>query len=276
MHGGPGQATSNLAYLTDKDITTHTMVYYDQRGAGKTLLKNWRSKKEITLELLLEDLHEIVAFIKAKYKKDKVALLGHSWGSLLGTEYIKKYPEDILCYISVGQMVNTIAGEKAGFDELMRRVNQNDQKLMKKIHQLGNYPFNLDKENRMKQMIKVRNLQAKHGIGTNVKEMFKVFIKSPIFTPLDFVAMFVGTFKNKRLEEVDFSYDTSDFKHYQIPIYYVLGENDWQVPSVVAAAYHESLSAPKKAIFWIKNAGHVPSLENTKDFNQAISEILAS
>lgn len=275
LHGGPGQATSNLAYLTDQDITTHTTVYYDQRGAGKTLLKNWRSTRDVTLDQLLNDLRALIAYVKARYRRDKVALLGHSWGSLLGTEYIKRYPEDVLCYIGVGQMVNTKAGERAGLDELTRRVDRGNPKDIRTIHELQDYPDNTHPKHRMNDMIKLRRLQAKYGIGADVKALAKVFVRSPIFTPLDFVAMALGTFVNKKLEETDFEYDTSGFTQYPVPIYYVLGVNDWQVPSVVAAEYHATINAPRKAIYWIEEAGHVPNLENTEAFNNAISQVLA-
>ena len=55
--------------FTDQDITTHTMVYYDQRGDGKTLLKNKTLKTGTTLPLMIEDLHQIIKYIKKKYKK---------------------------------------------------------------------------------------------------------------------------------------------------------------------------------------------------------------
>ena len=61
LHGEPGSSQSNLAYFTDQDITKHTMVYYDQRGSGKTLLKNKTLKSNATLPVMIEDLHEIVS-----------------------------------------------------------------------------------------------------------------------------------------------------------------------------------------------------------------------
>ena len=274
LHGGPGSASSNAAYLTDQDITTHTMVYYDQRGAGKTLVKNKTLKAGVSMPTMICDLRETIQYIKDKYKKDKVALIGHSWGSILGTEYVKQYPEDILCYIGVGQVVGFIEGEKAGFDKLLECVDKKNKKDMKKICALGDYPFNLLKNNSNKSITTVRSLQAKYGLGVNPKEIVKPFIKSPIFKLSDIFAIAVGLFVNKNLINSMKEYDTSYFTEYKVPMYYIAGENDWQVPSVVAQKYYQTIKAPNKGFYWMKEAGHFPSLDNPNEFNQIVAKIL--
>ena len=64
LHGGPGFSASYRAYLLNPPQSTATLVFYDQRGSGKTLLKN-RSAKP-TFPLLLEDLRCTIAYLKAK------------------------------------------------------------------------------------------------------------------------------------------------------------------------------------------------------------------
>jgi len=274
LHGGPGSATSNWAYLTDKDISTHTVVYYDQRGAGKTFLKNKTFNTGATLPTMIEDLRQTVQYIKDMYKKDKVALIGHSWGSILGTEFIKQYPQDILCYIGVGQVVNSIQGEKVGFDELLKRVDKKNKKHMKKIHDIGDYPFNTIGNYSTKTIKSVRSLQAKYGMAVDVNKMAKSFMKSPIFNPLDVVAILIGLTVNKKLDESINEYDTTTYKKYKIPMYYILGRDDWQVPSIVAAEYFESIDAPKKRLYWIEDAGHFPGFDKPSEFNRIVYEVL--
>ena len=274
LHGGPGSASSNFAYLTDQDITTHTMVYYDQRGAGKTLLKNKRFKTGASLPGLLEDLQETIQYVKDKYKKDKVALIGHSWGSILGTEYIKKNTEDILCYIGVGQLISHIEGEKVGFDKLLECVDKGNKKDMKKVLALGDYPFNTVNNYSLKSIRTVRSLQAKYDLAVKPKVLIKPFIKSPICKPLDVFALAIGLPVNKKLEVSVNEYDTSQFTDYKIPMYYIAGEDDWQVPSVVAEKYYQTIQAPVKGFYWMKEAGHFPSLDNPTEFNRIVAEIL--
>lgn len=79
IHGGPGQSTSDFAYLQEEYFNYSNFVYYDQRGAGRTQLKNKSTPDEITTEQLLDDLDKIVDFISERYHTKKIILLGHSW-----------------------------------------------------------------------------------------------------------------------------------------------------------------------------------------------------
>ena len=214
-------------------------------------------------------------YIKTKYKKDKIALLGHSWGSILGTEYIKKYPENILCYIGVGAVISFIEGEKIGFDKVRAMIDESgDKKDLKQIESLGEYPYNTVGNYDTKPVLKVRALQSKYGLAVNINEAFKIFRKSPIFKLLDIFAISIGFSINKELWKTVVDYDTSRFLDYTIPMYCITGEDDWQVSSVLAEKYYHSINAPKKGFYWIKDAGHVPNVDNNKDFNHAITEIL--
>lgn len=85
LHGGPGQSEAMFAYAVEEfPKRNYTIVYYDQRGAGKTLTKNKRCKADFNS--LKQDLYEVVLYIKKKYKKDKIGIIGHSWG-----ECVRKY-----------------------------------------------------------------------------------------------------------------------------------------------------------------------------------------
>src|SRR5208337_4099414 len=65
------------------------MVFYDQRGSG---LSPRVPEKEISLENMVSDLDGIVTHYG---KGKKVNLIGHSWGGMLASAYIGKYPEKV-------------------------------------------------------------------------------------------------------------------------------------------------------------------------------------
>ena len=67
IHGGPGQSESAIAYMVEEYVErNYNIVYYDQRGAGKTYLKNKKIKPNT--EALKQDLLEIVCYLKKLYK----------------------------------------------------------------------------------------------------------------------------------------------------------------------------------------------------------------
>lgn len=61
----------------------YTIVHWDQRGCGNTYYCDQKAVKP-TLDLLLSDLDQLVDYIRFEYKKEKVIIVGHSWGTFLG------------------------------------------------------------------------------------------------------------------------------------------------------------------------------------------------
>ena len=79
IHGGPGAPASIFAYRVEALPRNYTIVYYDQRGAGRTLRKN--PFAGLSMALLQQDLLETVLYLKRTYNKGKIGLLGHSWST---------------------------------------------------------------------------------------------------------------------------------------------------------------------------------------------------
>ena len=140
LHGGPGQSEAMIAYIVEEYANrNYNIVYYDQRGAGKTYLKNKKARPDT--ETLKADLLEIVLYVKKVYQKDKVGILGHSWGSVLGSMFALEHPEHTLCYIGCGQVVNLMENERVGYLKLKEAIEQSgNEKDRKKLEKIGEYP----------------------------------------------------------------------------------------------------------------------------------------
>ena len=88
VHGGPGwdyRGLLSLKALADD----YYVVFYDQQGAG---LSPRVDPRQITLESSLADLD---AFVGHFGKGRKVDLIGHSWGGMLVSAYLGRYPEKV-------------------------------------------------------------------------------------------------------------------------------------------------------------------------------------
>src|SRR5262249_15336622 len=82
VHGGPGDPQSGLVStyaIYEKDFT---IVQWDQRGAGKTYGRNPTSPPEP--ERVEADGIELAQYLCDHLAKNKIIVLGHSWGSYLG------------------------------------------------------------------------------------------------------------------------------------------------------------------------------------------------
>jgi len=88
LHGGPGadyRSILSLQALADE----YFVVFFDQRGAG---LSPRVDPEEITLESAIEDLDSIVDYFG---KGQKVDIVGHSWGAMLASAYLGRYPAKV-------------------------------------------------------------------------------------------------------------------------------------------------------------------------------------
>ncbi|MCH5259657.1 MAG: alpha/beta hydrolase [Lachnospiraceae bacterium] len=279
IHGGPGQSEAMIAYIVEEYASrNYNIVYYDQRGAGKTYLKNKKEKPDT--EILKKDLLEIVLHVKQAYQKDKVGIIGHSWGSVLGSMFALEHPEHLLCYIGCGQVINLIENERVGYNKLKdaieRSGNKSDQKKLEKI---GEYPqadtFDM---NTLRKMGKVRKLQGKYHLAAGFdKNILKMFMHSPIMGIRDIFPFMTSMMVNMLVMKELMSFDLkSNGIEYQIPVYYVLGENDQQTPIELSQAYFNEITAPDKKLYLIKNAGHVAMIDNVDDYRAAVCEIVES
>ena len=143
-----------------------------------------------------------------------------------------------------------------------------------KLTSLDNF-LNIDSKNLNSQLEKFQSIQSKHGHSVNIPELLKIGLKSPVSRISDLYYLLKGS---KLTEEFWTNYladySISDITDYDIPMYYVLGRNDWQVPSTLAAEYFEKINAPRKGLYWIESAGHATDVDNPADFSAAVREIV--
>ena len=106
LHGGPGDATNPWGYAGFRLWLKHfTVVQWDQRGAGRTFGKNRDAPHEaITIARMTQDGVELAELLRKQLQKDKIVLVGHSWGSILGVHMVKARPELFYAFVGTGQV----------------------------------------------------------------------------------------------------------------------------------------------------------------------------
>ena len=91
LHGGPGNDYRYLLNCREFANNGYYVIFYDQRGSG---LSKRERKDSYSLQVMLDDLSAIIAHYRSA-PTQKVFLLGQSWGAILATAYINKYPAAI-------------------------------------------------------------------------------------------------------------------------------------------------------------------------------------
>jgi pimeloyl-ACP methyl ester carboxylesterase len=275
LHGGPGLANSYLAYFQQPYSDFCNMVYYDQRGAGKTQIKNQSTPESLSFDVLLEDLRQTISYIKNKYATDRIFLAGHSWGSMLGTEYVLKFPSDVAGYIGYGQGVPGKKQSRHYYEFVKSEVQKSENKeQIDLLSQVSDSFPDVPREDYFRQY----NIIAEIGFGCGydfaARDAFEIYANSPTWTDDDEqLSSIVEKLNEKLYAEAIYNWENNT-DVYEVSVFYILGRHDEMTSSVIAAEYFDQIKAPKKGLYWIENAGHLVDTDNPADFFAAVKDIL--
>ncbi len=253
-----------------------TVVHWDQRGAGKTLAKNPKAKKP-TVKQLLHDTYQVIQYLKQKYNKEKIIIIGHSWGTVLGTLFIKEYPEEVLAYIGAGQVIDMQENERIGYEELEKAIiRDGSQKDMKAFREIGPYPLKKFNKEMESKIMKVRKLQQKYKLAAGATpKLIMLYLKSPAFRFCDITSMMKAGESSTELMDFLMTYSLYNLgRNYDVPIFYLLGDRDYQTPYKIAEKYFDTINAPCKEKFLLKGAGHMSMLDTPTAFYESLQTIM--
>lgn len=274
VHGGPAwPQTPQTRYLNADLAQDYTLVLWEQRGAGQSYLRN-PTPEHMNLEQIIEDGHQATAWAKKKFKKDKIFLMGYSWGSIIGAKMAQQKPEDYHTYIGVAQFISKSRGMEIGHNWLREQVRKADAgEDLIKLDSLARPEFY---PNRTERFFQHWLLLNKYRGAVYNQEAEEVVQKA-----MDHYDDYKGYdwFKAWRessafLEDDLHSTDLMALKQIQVPVYLIEGRHDWNVPAVLAKQWLDSLDSPRKKIIWFEKSGHGPLEEEPEKFNQTLADLL--
>ncbi len=111
INGGPGLTSIDVAkadmFNWSQGLEENfAMVYYDQRGCGNA--QGNFDEKLLTVSQFVKDLDAIISVLNAKYENPDIYLMGHSFGSFIGVNYLlsSNYQTKIRAWISIDGAYN--------------------------------------------------------------------------------------------------------------------------------------------------------------------------
>lgn len=287
LHGGcgspdRGQVIKYQSPLADK----FTLVAWDQRGAGMAYDSKEAKELVLTKEIYVEDAHNVVCYLKKRFNKEKIIIVGHSFGSVLGVWLAQKYPEDIEAYIGVGQCIDYIQNEQISYAwalEESKRVN--DKKSVKTLEKIG-FPTNGKyAKKHLRCLMKQRAILHKLGGATYANR--KPYWKELLFHELPIIRKeFKFRQLIKYLKGLNYSPNqplgntNPDFintaKSLDVPVYLLLGHHDYNCPFTLAEQWYDALQAPDKKLIWFENSAHSPQWEEPELWNAQFRKLFES
>lgn len=276
LHGGPGSPETALFRATNSELEdAYTVVYWDQRGAGRSFHPSI-DPLSMTTERFVADLDELVDAMLAKFGKRKTALLGHSWGSVLGTIYVSRHAQKVSVYVGVGQVADMARSELESYAFALAQADRRKRRrALKALRAIGPPPY---------QSMRAAGVQRRWlmafggatGPGFSIARLMLRALATPEAPLIHLVGFVRGSiFSLRRMEAELMDANLSrDFRHFDVPIVFILGRHDNQVVSKVSAEYFETIEAPHKALFWLERSGHFLPFEEPAAFNRIMVDIV--
>lgn len=278
LHGGCGAADRPFIMKWQSPLADKcTIVSWDQRGAG--IAYNQKTKSEtLTKELYISDLDNVIRYLKERFRKDKIILVGHSFGSELGVWYAQKYPENVESYVGIGQVVNAAKNETISYNfTLQEAKKRNDKRALKTLREIGPPINGFYKDGKL---LVQRNYLNKFGgiiYGKYGNSIINTLPKIPcMFKEYSFFTMLKYVKANTHClsqpigqEKVDF---LSEVKSLDVPVYLFMGKWDYNTAYDLAKEWFEQLSAPHKEFVTFEKSGHTPQWEEPEKWNTEFIE----
>jgi pimeloyl-ACP methyl ester carboxylesterase len=274
LHGGPASPDMPLAYTFQTPWEDYfTVVQWDQRGSGKTYAANDPEHlgPSMTVAQMTADAGEVVSYLRRTYRKQKIFLLGHSWGSALGVYVAQAHPDWFYAYIGVGQMAHMRESEAIGYRFALSEARAHDnQEAVRDLLSIAPYPTPgkpLDLESIGKQR---KWLEYYGGLAwgrTSFKFDSDAEMLAPEYSNDDLAAIDKGSAFSMRqllepLSDLDFMQTTC----FELPVLLFIGRHDYSVSHEVAARWFATLKAPAKKLVWFEDSAHMVMQEQPGRF----------
>lgn len=269
LHGGPGTNESALFRHYNAALEEHFLVvYWEQRGTGRSY-SNDIPQESMTIAQFVIDLDGVVELVRSRFRKDKVILLGHSWGTVLGTIYASTYSDKVAAYVGVGQVADGPKGERFSYDfALAQAIQRNDWNALHELKRIGPPPHSVDA------MLALRKWSERFGGAfhgeLSTGKLIWTALQTDEANVIDLIKF--GQGNRFSLTHLWLEFSSLRLKHqyrsFDVPILFMLGRHDQIIPSVLAEEYFHEIQAPCKQLVWFEQSAHNPPFEEPDKFNE--------
>ena len=277
IHGGPGSPLMPYSRAWDDAFAKEfVVVHWDQRGAGKSY-DPLVSPSTYNLEQVVSDGIQVVDFLREKFNQQKIILVGHSWGSIVGAHLATASPELFRAYISVGTATNMKASEALRYSLLREKVLTSGRvEAIQRLEALGSPPFLTVEKFEEFGLLWLEFMGWQHtSYRHSVNDFIAAIGNSKEYSPTDLENAAVGTkVWVEAYGPTLASYDASrSILALQVPVFFAQGRFDLNTPTSLAMNYFQLLNAPngKKWVDFEKSA-HFPMYDEPERFLDLLKE----
>lgn len=274
--GGPAGTEIPLIGKYEKELEKYfTIVHYDQRGAGKSFSFK-ENYKDINYHQHVEDLIALTEYIRDYLNKDKVYIMGHSYGTYLGSLAVNEKPEYYKAYIGIGQMSDLQKAEYYSLEDCIEAAKEKGEE--KDVKYLESIKEKVQKG----EMLTPRKYLRKYRFAEHVDQhttstLLKSLFFGPEYNLMDFIKMTYAAIRYAMPLAMQSVKDPlpEAVTVVKVPTYFLLGKYDGMTNTKAAKEYFDSLSGDVRRRFFIfRNSAHSPQIEENEAFVNWMRDVM--
>jgi pimeloyl-ACP methyl ester carboxylesterase len=221
----------------------------------------------------------VTNYLRNRFGKEKIYLMGHSGGTFIGIQAAAQAPELYYAYIGVAQISNQLESERLAYEYMLKQFRENGNREM--ARKLEAAPVTTT-EGTPDAYLAVRDAGMHSlGIGTThdmksvVSGIFLPSLQSRDYTFSEKVNMWRGKSSSgvSSLWDEMIATDLSQqLPELHIPVYFFHGIYDYTCSYTEAKAYFEKLEAPVKGFYTFEQSAHSPLFEEPEKMQKILLE----
>jgi pimeloyl-ACP methyl ester carboxylesterase len=277
LHGGMPDYFLTERYPTGLE-DYFTVVWWEQRGSGLSYSADI-PPETMTLEQMISDTLEVTNYLRHRFGKEKIYLMGHSGGTFIGIQAAARAPELYYAYIGVAQMSYQLNSERLAYEYMLKQFRKNGNSEM--VRKLEAAPVTMA-DGTPDAYLALRD-EAMHslGIGTThdmksvITGIFLPSLTSTEYTLIEKVNMWRGKSRSgvsslwDKMLATDLSKQAPEL---DLPVYFFHGIYDYTCSYTLAKSYFEKLKAPLKGFYTFEQSAHSPMFEEPEKMQKILLE----
>ena len=263
LHGGPGSPVMPVAWTFQSPWEDYfTVVEWSQRGTGKTYEANTEAQMApgMTIAGMTHDAARVVQYLRKRFHKKKIFILGLSWGTVLGVRLAQRHPNWFYAYIGAGQVVNERRGEKIAYAFALHAAEAHrNAKAIRELRSIAPYP---GKALTIARVSVLDKWAMRYGALFYGRKKFYWYDRSwelsPLYRPNEIQALAKGSeFSLEHLLGPLLRVNFDHVTHFRCPVIEFVGAHDYTTPASLTIAWFKRLHAPSKRLVIFADSAHM-------------------
>jgi pimeloyl-ACP methyl ester carboxylesterase len=269
--GAPGSAEFGAVRRHLAELERHFVVVTLDRRGGGTSYPALDPTSTMTLDNAVADTVAVADYLRRRFGQDRIALLAHSGGSLIGALAVQRRPELFRAYIGTGQAVNLPAFDRVYYDDLLAWARSTRRTALERQLTAQGPPPYRDFFAYEPLMLYQNEVYAYDHAGG-----FDETLDAAEYTILEKAHTLNAIMDSwsalyPTMQDVDLRRDA---RQLSVPVYFVQGAREMRGLAEPFAQWYEVLQAPRKHLTTVEDGGHRAMFERPERLVEVLTRML--